>query len=85
VTNYYVYYRVDPSRVAGLRAEVEDLLRRILQQTGVHGRWLRRRDYPLTYMEVYEAVADEVAFESILARESEMLGLQRSTERFVCA
>lgn len=85
MTNYYVYYRVDADRVSVLRPQVENLFEQIHQQLGVRGRWMRRRDDPLTYMEVYEGVTDEAAFESALAREAAKLGLERKTERFVCA
>jgi hypothetical protein len=51
----------------------------------VRGRWLRRRDDPATYMEVYEGIADEVAFEAMLGREGAKLGLPRKVERFVSA
>ena len=54
-------------------------------ETGVRGRWMRRRDDPLTYMEVYEDVNDEQAFEALLEREAARLGLERKVERFVCA
>jgi len=46
---------------------------------------MRRRDEPSTYMEVYEDVADERAFEALLERESAPLGLDRHVERFQCA
>jgi len=85
VTSYYVYYRVEPSRVASLREEVRLLLRSMETATGVRGRWMRRRDEPTTYMEVYEDVRDEQAFEALLAREAAKLGLERHVERFVCA
>lgn len=52
---------------------------------GVRGRWMRRRDDPTTYMEVYEAVADEAAFEAVLEREGAKLGVARRLERFLCA
>ena len=52
---------------------------------GVCGSWMRRRDEATTFMEVYEGVADERAFEAVLARESAALGLERKTERFICA
>jgi hypothetical protein len=46
---------------------------------------MRRHDKPDTYMEVYEDVRNEAAFESLLAREAAGLGLERHVERFVCA
>jgi hypothetical protein len=85
VTSYYVYYRVDASRLPALRQEVERLFDTIEGASGVRGRWLRRRDEPTTYMEVYENVNDERTFEALLEREAAGLGLQRHVERFVCA
>lgn len=46
---------------------------------------MRRRDDPKTYMEVYEGVDDDQAFEALLARETVGFGLQRRVERFICA
>jgi len=85
VTSYYVYYRVDASRLPALRQEVERLFDTVEGASGVRGRWLRRRDEPTTYMEVYENVNDERTFEALLEREAAGLGLQRHVERFVCA
>jgi hypothetical protein len=85
VTSYYVYYRVDASRLPALHQEVERLFDTIEGASGVRGRWLRRRDEPTTYMEVYENVSDERTFEALLEREAAGLGLQRHVERFVCA
>jgi hypothetical protein len=85
VTNYYVYYRVGAARRAVLRAEIEKLFEEIQKQFGIRGRWMRRRDEPTTYMEVYEGVRDDAAFEQVLERESAKLGLERKIERFVCA
>jgi len=82
VTNYYVYYRVELTRLEHFRSEVEILFKTIEGKTGVRGRWMHRRDDPETYMEVYEGVKDEPAFEALLARESSSLGLERKTERF---
>jgi alanine-alpha-ketoisovalerate/valine-pyruvate aminotransferase len=83
--NYYVYYKVEPEVLALLRAAVEELFQEIEKQTGVRGRWMHRRDDPLTYMEVYEDVKDEKAFEALLEREGAKLGVPRKVERFVCA
>jgi quinol monooxygenase YgiN len=85
VTSYYVYYRVDPARVETVRSAVRALFDAIERETGVRGTWMRRRDEATTFMEVYEGVADEHAFEVALARESAALGLERKTERFICA
>ena len=85
MTNYYIYYRVDPSRLAEVRAAVEELLAAVERQTGIRGRWMRRRDEATTYMEVYEGVRDDQAFEALLEREAGKLGLERRVERFVCA
>ena len=84
MTNYYVYYRVDAARADSLRIGIEGLLERIQKQSGIRGRWMRRRDDPSTCMEVYEGVTDDAAFEALLARESATLGLERRIERFVC-
>jgi len=83
--NYYVYYKVPPERVAELRAAIEKLFALIEKHSGVRGRWMHRRDDPATYMEVYEGVADERAFEALIEREGAKLGLARRVERFVCA
>lgn len=85
MTSYYVYYRVDADRVVLLREEVQELFRHIEAATGVRGRWMRRRDDSATYMEVYEEVREEGAFEALLESEGSKLGLQRHIERFVCA
>ena len=85
MTNYYVYYRVDAARIDALRPSVEELFKVIERETSIRGRWMRRRDDPLTYMEVYEGVADDEAFDTLLERESAKLGLERKVERFVCA
>ena len=83
--NYYVYYKIEPARAAALKPQVEAMFARIAEQTGVRGRWMRRRDDPGTYMEVYEDVRDQPAFEAALNTESAALGLQRKTELFQSA
>ena len=83
--NYYVYYKVDPRQLDGLRAAVESLFKAVERECGVRGRWMHRRDDPNTYMEVYEGVGDEAAFEALLERAAAGLGVQRRVERFVCA
>jgi hypothetical protein len=82
VTNYYVYYRVAAERVDVVSASVQALFETIETETGIRGRWMRRRDEPSTYMEVYEGVADDRAFEALLEREAAGLGLERRVECF---
>lgn len=83
--NYYVYYKVSPDRQGDVRAAVHGLFSLVEKQFGVRGRWMRRRDDPTTYMEVYEGVADELGFEALLEREGAKLGLSRKVERFISA
>ena len=83
--NYYIYYKIPAERLGRVRPLVEALFSVVEKQLGVRGRWMRRRDDPATYMEVYEGVADERAFEALIEREGAKLGLERRVERFVCA
>ena len=83
--NYYVYYKVAPERANEVRAQVEALFALIEKQTRIRGRWMRRRDDPTTYMEVFEDVKDEATFETLLAREGARFGVQRKIERFISA
>ena len=83
MTSYYVYYRVDPAQRDELQERTEKLFALIESQTGVRGRWMRRRDDPATYMEIYEGVTDEKAFEALLEREGAKLGVPRKAEVFV--
>ena len=87
--NYYVYYKVPPDRLAEITAGVELLFQTVQQNFGVRGRWMRRRDDPTTYMEVYEGVREDAEalarFEDFLEREGAQLGLARKVERFISA
>ena len=83
MTNYYVYYRIEPGLLESFRPRIEKLFEKIQDTAGVRGRWLRRRDDPSTYMEVYEGVSDEKSFEAILEREGAALGVARKTETFI--
>ena len=64
---------------------MQDLFRRAKLDFGVTGRWMRRRDDPSTYMEVYEGVKDEAGFEALLERAGTQFGLARKVERFISA
>ncbi len=87
--NYYVYYKVSAAQLDQVRPRVEDLFRRAKLDFGVTGRWMRRRDDPTTYMEVYEDVGEDgdmqAGFEALLEREGAKLGVARKVERFISA
>lgn len=83
--NYYVYYKIAPGQLTQLWPKVQDLFRRAKLEFDVTGRWMRRRDDPTTYMEVYEEVRDEAAFEVLLEREGAKFGVPRKVERFISA
>ena len=80
--NYYVYYKLNAEQVASARSLVNELFEQIKQKFGVHGRWMRRRDDPSTYMEVYEGVKDGAAFEELMQREAARFGVPRRLEIF---
>lgn len=83
--NYYIYYKISPGQLEALRPRVQDLFRKAKLDFGVQARWMRRRDDPATFMEVYEGVKDEAGFEALLEREGAKLGMQRKVERFISA
>ena len=83
MTNFYVYYRISPEAFESLRPGIEKLLDEIQGATGIRGRWMRRRDDPSTFMEVYEGVADGKALEAHLERAAAAFGVPRKTETFV--
>ena len=83
--NYYVYYKLSPEVVGDMRVKVHALFSLVEEQFGVRGRWMRRRDDPATYMEVYEGIRDERAFDALLERVGATFGVSRKVERFISA
>jgi hypothetical protein len=73
---------VEATRLPELSAAVERMFAALERECGVRGRWMHRRDDPATYMEVYEGVKDDSAFQAVLAREGAKLGVQRKLEVF---
>jgi len=71
---YYIYYRVQPDQAGRARRLVGAMQDDVLKDTGARGRLLRRRDDPSTWMEIYDDVADEAAFERALAAALERHG-----------
>ena len=85
MTHYYVYYRIDSKQLEGVRRSVEKIFAEVRAKTRVQGRWMRRRDDPSTYMEVYEGVSDPARFESVLERSGKGFAVPRRLEVFKMA
>jgi len=64
--SYFIYYRLRPEAAAGAFATVAAMQLRLGEITGISGRVLRGADDPMTFMEVYEDVADDGAFQTTL-------------------
>lgn len=73
----YTYYRIDPARCAELRAAVDALFAAAAQAYGVRGRWMRRKDDPSTFLEVYAGLENVDAFAAFIRRECERTGFTR--------
>jgi hypothetical protein len=61
--DYYVYYQVRPGQERELMAALSAMQAALADATGISGRFRRRVDDPLTWMEVYEGVGDPRLFE----------------------
>ena len=59
-------FQPQAAELPAVRFSVEMLFRDIEAKFKVRGRWMRRRDDPSTYMEVYEGVTDAKAFRATL-------------------
>lgn len=66
--NYYIYYRVDPGRLLEADAAVKQIQFELETQLGIAGRLLKKRDEPLLWMEIYENIASDEAFEAALKK-----------------
>jgi len=94
-THYFIYYRIRPnSDHAHARATIRAMQAGLAKRTGIAGRLMERCGDDATWMEIYESVADRVAFDVALDIEAEAHrlsaliepGSTRHVERFVeCA
>lgn len=89
VTHYYVWYQVDGDMRSAL-STVARLQSELAARTGARGRLLARADDPRTWMEIYENIQDENAFDAALAAavaaadaQAIAAGGTRHTERFI--
>jgi uncharacterized protein DUF4936 len=91
--HYYIYYRIALDHADAAAHAVRRIVADVEKRTGIAGRWLRRRDDALLWMEAYEGVSDRAAFEAALADAVTASGLTdclaargtRTVERFVSA
>lgn len=62
----YVYYRIDPAQLHLATARIDALLDMMARHCAARPRRLMRCDDPLTWMEIYEGIADYAAFSNAL-------------------
>jgi hypothetical protein len=64
--HYYIYYRIQPEFAPAIESAIQRMQLEIKAQLGIAGRLLKKRDDPALWMEVYENVAENAAFEDVL-------------------
>jgi hypothetical protein len=74
--SYYIYYRVEPGRMAEAETAARRLLQRMQEVAGLAGTLKRKRGEEHLWMEIYDRVIDEAAFEWALAEAFEASGLR---------
>lgn len=67
LAHYYIYYKVLSDDLE-TEHHIRNMQVRLACRSSHAGKLLKRRDDPLTWMEVYEDVSDSAAFEQHLAR-----------------
>lgn len=73
----YCYYRGDPAHSKALRSAVDALFHAVSENFSVQGRWMRRKDDPDTFMEIYADVANIDALVEFIQEECERSGFRR--------
>jgi|WetSurMetagenome_2_1015567.scaffolds.fasta_scaffold705165_2 hypothetical protein len=65
--HYYIYYRVRTDD-AETELQIRGMQARLGCRSGHYGSLLKRRDDPLTWMEIYQHIDDSASFEQQLAQ-----------------
>ena len=78
--DYYIYYRLKPDQHETFVGALSAMQAAMHARTGIQGRFRRRLDDPLTWMEIYEGVRDRRQFETELGLLVEHHGLIRFME-----
>lgn len=73
--HYYIYYRVAPEQTSHVESAWQRTQLEIETQSGIRGRRLKKCDDPSLWMEVYENIPKNLAFEEILSRAAAQSGL----------
>lgn len=60
--NVYVYYRLDPGRVAEAETVIRALMAQMTCRAGVEAQLLKKCDEPLLWMESYSGISDAERF-----------------------
>ena len=64
--HYYIYYRIAAEQAPHVTIAVQAIQSQIETRHGIRGRLLKKRNEPNLWMEVYENVPENVAFEGAL-------------------
>ena len=67
ITDYYVYYKIDPEKAQDLIPVAIAMQSDIYRLTGVRGRLKKKTSDGATWMEIYEGVHQRLLFEAALA------------------
>jgi hypothetical protein len=79
VRHAYIYYRIDPAQLDLSTIRIDALLNAMAIHCGQPPRRLSRCDDPLTWMEIYEGIADFTAFAAALNAAVQAFGCQAIT------
>ena len=76
----YVYYRIDPLQAGLAAARIDALLEAMVMHCSQPPRRLSRCDDTTTWMEIYEGIADFVAFSAALNSAVQTVGCAAFTQ-----
>lgn len=72
--HYYIYYRIPVEQTAAIESALQRIQFEIMAQLGISGRLLKKRDDPNLWLEVYENVPENSAFEEVLQQAESQVG-----------
>lgn len=75
--HYFIYYRIAHEQIPPIESAVQRMRLEIEAQSGIIGRLLKKCDDPNLWMEIYENIPEDLAFEQILSRAEGQSGLAK--------